>query len=150
MNTREQILLKATDICTDSGLVKIIKRQRPTESTFKTLSNQSFPYLVLEPSAPSFVGSVVGARSSFAAVRQFKFQLPVALMLYDKKLGDDIDSQFGELYNSIFKLFFTDPSFYGLATQVDIDPEGHALVDLGPYYAFRMKIVFSYKTLSGI
>ena len=149
MTTRGDILSKSTEIIEESGLVKTIKRQRPSETTFKSLSNQSFPYLVLETPAPSFKGRVKASRSAFSPVTKFKFDLPVSLTVYDKIVGE-IDENFGEMYNSVFKLFFTDPSFFNLATEVAIDPEGHALVDMGPYYAFRMKIIFSYTTLSGI
>lgn len=147
---REQILVKAESICTESGIIKKVARVRPTESTFKTLSNAFFPYMVLEAGAPAFLGQVREARKSFAAALVFKFNLPVSIMVYCRKQGDDIDTAFSDMYNEIFKLFFTDPSFYGLATEVKVDPEAHALLDLEPYYAFRMKVLFSYKTNSGI
>ena len=150
MNHREKILLKILEMVQGVDGIKKVVRQRPTLTEFKSLSNQLFPYAIIEGQAPQPEKLIQEARKGFGQVIRHRFRMKIDIYCYYTQSADP-DSDFGLLYDGLYRaLYAGDELLAGLVDKMEIVPLDHHKTVFKPYYAFRMQIVVQYDTNGGI
>jgi hypothetical protein len=129
--------------------IKKVQRRRPTSEEFKQLSDHQFPFVAIEAMGPQPTKLVQESRKGFGKVLVHHFSMPVDFYVYARWVVNQ-DTEFGELYDSIYQVIYSEFSLKGLADSIITEPVPLPSVIMEPYFLFRIRSKVVYRTQGGI
>lgn len=148
-NQRESILTSLTLQLESVSAIMKIQRRRPTSEEFQQMSDHQFPFVAMEAMGPQPIKIVQEARKGFGSVLVHHFSMNVDFYVYARWVVDQ-DTEFGNLYDDIYRALYTDELLKDLADSISTEPVPSPTVVMEPYYLFRIKNKINYRTQGGI
>jgi hypothetical protein len=148
-NTREHILLKLIGQIESISTVKRVQRRRPTSEEFKQMSDHQLPFVAIEAMGPQPVKLVQEARKGFGKTLVHHFSMTVDFYVYARWVVDQ-DSEFGALYDDIYRALYAESLLKGLADKILTEPVPVPSIIMEPYHLFRVRSKVVYRTQGGI
>lgn len=148
-NNREHILLRLIERISSMSVIAKVQRRRPSSEEFEQLSDHQFPFVAIEAMGPQPTGLKQEARKGFAKVIVHHFSMTVDFYVYAKWVENQ-DSEFGNLYDDIYRAIYTEFLLMNLADGITTEPVPVPSIVMEPYYLFRIRSKIAYRTQGGI
>lgn len=148
-NQREDILTSLIAQFESVSAITKVQRRRPTSEEFQQMSDHLFPFVAVEAQGPQPVKLVQEMRKGFGVVLVHHFSMSVDFYVYARWVADQ-DTEFGNLYDDIYRALYTDELLKDLADSISTEPVPSPSVVMEPYYLFRIRSKINYRTNGGI
>lgn len=148
-NQRESILDSLITQLNSVSAITKVQRRRPTSEEFQQMSDHQFPFVAMEAMGPQPIKIVQEARKGFGTAIVHHFSMSVDFYVYAKWIENQ-DTEFGNLYDDIYRAVYTDELLKDLADSISTEPVPAPTVVMEPYYLFRMRNKINYRTNGGI
>jgi hypothetical protein len=148
-NQREDILVSLIAQLNSVSAITKVQRRRPTSEEFQQMSDHQFPFVAMEAMGPQPLKIIQEARKGFGSVLVHHFSMSVDFYVYARWVTDQ-DTEFGDLYDDIYRAIYTDELLKNLADSISTEPVPSPTVVMEPYYLFRIRSKVNYRTPGGI
>lgn len=148
-NQREDILVSLIAQLESVVAITKVQRRRPTSEEFQQMSDHQFPFVAIEAMGPQPTKIVQESRKGFGMALVHHFSMNVDFYVYARWVEDQ-DTEFGNLYDDIYRAIYTDELLKGLADSISTEPVPSPTAVMEPYYLFRIRSKINYRTQGGI